>query len=342
MNILFVGPMLGKHAGRVPNPAEELAQRLAQSGHRYWLTSSHSNRYVRLFDQLWTILRLHKQVDIVSMQVYSGPSLVVEDIVSWLVKFLGLRLVMVLHGGAMPEFIARYPGWVRRVLRRADRLVSPSHYLVGALKPLGFNITVIANGLEISLYPFRLRQGKSPRLVWLRAFHPIYQPDMAVRVVKKLADQIPGISMQMIGPGYGDASLKDTRRLIAELDLESQVEIVGYVPKPDLPACLRGGEIFLNTTSYESFGITVMEAAACGLPVVTTEVGELPLLWRNGQNALTVSVKDVAGMADAVRRILTEPNLAKRLSAAARQTAEQYDWGNILPQWEALFNTMMK
>ena len=84
-----------------------------------------------------------------------------------------------------------------------------------------------------------------------------------------------------------------------------------------------------------------MEAAACGLCIVTTNAGELPLLWENGVDAIIVPMNDSKAMADAVIRILTEPGLAQKLSTNARKKAENYDWSVILPQWEALFDRVL-
>jgi glycosyltransferase involved in cell wall biosynthesis len=99
---------------------------------------------------------------------------------------------------------------------------------------------------------------------------------------------------------------------------------------------LSEGDIFLNTTNHESFGVSVMEAAACGLCIVSTNVGELSLLWQDGHDSLLVQPDDHEAMASAVRGILCEPKLAERLSRNARAKAEQFDWSKILPQWEAL------
>ena len=85
-----------------------------------------------------------------------------------------------------------------------------------------------------------------------------------------------------------------------------------------------------------------MEAAACGLPIVTTDAGELAYLWQNGMDAMVVPVGDARAMAAVVRRILTEPKLAEKLSVNARRKAESFDWAVILPQWEKLFETDMK
>ena len=104
---------------------------------------------------------------------------------------------------------------------------------------------------------------------------------------------------------------------------------------------LAEGDIFLNTTNYESFGVSVLEAAACGLCIVTTDAGELPFIWQDGVDALIVPVNDARAMAAAVTRILAEPGLAAKLSTNARKNAEKYDWSVILPQWEELFKSLV-
>ena len=342
IRILFLGPMLGRHLNRVPNPAEELAPWLEQRGYECMLASYIPNRYLRLCDMLWAIWKAAQHVDVVSLQTYSGPSFLVEDLLSWLVRLLGLRLVMVLHGGGMPEFDAAHPAWTRRVLHRAHLLVTPSVFVESALVKKGFSTRIIPNGMDINKYPFRLRVRATPRLLWVRAFHAIYQPEMAVLVLAQLAQEFPDLTLTMIGPTYHDGALAATRKLARQLGVTEKLDIIGYVPKAELPNWLGRGDIFLNTTRYESFGISTMEAAAVGLPIVTTNAGELRYLWKNAQNAQVVVVDNAIGMATAVRAILLDNHLCERLSRAARQTAEQYDWPNILPQWETLFSEVME
>jgi glycosyltransferase involved in cell wall biosynthesis len=92
----------------------------------------------------------------------------------------------------------------------------------------------------------------------------------------------------------------------------------------------------LNTTNVDNTPISILEAMACGLCVVSTSVGGIPYLLEHEHDALLVPPNDPEAMAIAVRRLLTEPGLAERLSRNGRQKAEQFDWSIILPQWEAL------
>jgi len=199
----------------------------------------------------------------------------------------------------------------------------------------------IPNGIELSQYVFQHRTTSKPVLVWLRAFHTIYAPEMAVEALRLLVAKFPAMKLIMVGPDKNDGTVQQFIAKVEKYKLSSQVRIVGKVPKGDVPYWLQQGDIFLNTTRVESFGVAVLEAAACGLPIVTTTAGELPYFWEHEVDALLVPPDDAEAMANAVERILTEPGLAGRLSANARKKAEGFDWSVVLPQWEALFEKVI-
>src|SRR5262249_39362937 len=147
--------MVGRNAAYVTTQGEILADHFASAGYPTISVSASPNRYVRLYDIITTLLRKRSEVDIQCLQVFGGPSFVVEDIASRLGQLFGQRLVMVLRGGAMPDFVTRYPGWSRRVLSRAHALVAPSPFLMQALAPYGFDVEVIPNVVDICDYPYR-------------------------------------------------------------------------------------------------------------------------------------------------------------------------------------------
>jgi len=146
----------------------------------------------------------------------------------------------------------------------------------------------------------------------------------------------------MVGPDKGDGSLAHTRQAAVDLCVADRIAFPGAVPKADVPACLDRADIFLNTTTVDNTPVSVMEAMACGLCVVSTNVGGIPYLLDDGCNALLVPPGDADAMAAAVRRVLSEPGLAERLSSRARAKAEQFDWSFILPQWESLLLAVSK
>ena len=93
----------------------------------------------------------------------------------------------------------------------------------------------------------------------------------------------------------------------------------------------------MNTTNVDNTPLSVLEAQAAGLCVVSTNVGGLPYLLADGHDALLVPPDDPAAMAEAVRRAISEPGLAASLSRNGRAKAEEFDWTCVLPRWESLF-----
>jgi glycosyltransferase involved in cell wall biosynthesis len=97
------------------------------------------------------------------------------------------------------------------------------------------------------------------------------------------------------------------------------------------------GEVFLNTNRVDNMPVSVLEACAMGMPVVSTAVGGVPDLLTDGVTGLLVPDNDHDAMAEAVLRLLRDPELAGRLSTNGRRLAESCSWSVVQPQWENLF-----
>jgi glycosyltransferase involved in cell wall biosynthesis len=332
---LLIGNFLSKQVG-TRSVCEDLSQRLESIGYPVTKTSDKSQRIPRLFDMVTTILSRRKEYDLAYLEMYSGLAFVWVEICAWLLSFLRKRFVLTLHGGGLPGFAQKHPLRVSRVLSLASTVVTPSLYLKESLARFCADIHYLPNAIDLGQYNFHVRDHPAPKLIWLRAFHSIYHPEMAILALSEMLKHVPDATLTMLGPDKLDGSLERVMTLVNTMNLQQQVTIRGHVQKSMVPRELEQADIFINTTSLESFGVSILEAAACGLPVVTTCVGELPYLWQNDRDALLVQKDDVQGMESAIRRLLTERGLAKRISANARHKAEQFDWSVVLPQWETL------
>jgi glycosyltransferase involved in cell wall biosynthesis len=278
------------------------------------------------------------EYDVAIVDVFSGTAFLWAEAVCALLRRLRKPHVVVLRGGGLPGFARGREDRVRRVLGGAAAAVAPSRYLQEEMTVYRSDIALIPNALELGAYPFRLREAARPRLVWLRTFHRVYDPVVAVDVVSLLAREFPDVSLLMVGRDKGDGSLQAAREQARRLGVEGRVSFSDGVPKAAVPEWLNRGDIYLNTPAVDNTPVTVMEAMACGLAVVSTDVGGIPYLLDADEDALLVPSHDPDAMAGAVARILREPGLARRLSRSARAKAERFDWPAVLPQWEALID----
>ena len=190
------------------------------------------------------------------------------------------------------------------------------------MKPYRPDVLLLPNPLDVARYPFAIRSQPRPKLVWLRAFHETYNPSLAPAVLALLASDIPDVSLTMIGPDKGDGSLQKTLAVAARLGVSDRLRVIQGVPKEKVGEVLSEADIFLNTTNVDNTPVSVMEAMACGLCVVSTNVGGIPDLVDDGKDGILVPPADPTAMADGVRRILADPALAARLSGNARRKAE--------------------
>jgi glycosyltransferase involved in cell wall biosynthesis len=327
--------MMGRNPGRVTSQGEILADAFQEAGYSVLCFSSLTNRYLRLTDIVSTLLRRRGEIELQCVQVFSGPSFVIADVASWLGRRFGQRVVMHLHGGNLPQFMARHPDWSRRVLQRAHALVAPSEYLADAVKPYGFRAHVIPNVIDLSQYPCRPRTAARPRLLWMRTFRSIYHPEMAVRVLARLRAEVPDATLVMAGQEHGSGP--QVTRLARELGVADAVRFPGFL---DMAGKAREGnaaDIFLNTNRVDNMPVSVVEACAMGLAVVATAVGGVPRLLTDGETGLLVPDGDEEAMLRAVRRLLAEPGLFQRLSVNGRRLAERSSWEQVRPMWEQLF-----
>ncbi|MFN7624287.1 MAG: glycosyltransferase family 4 protein [Acidobacteriota bacterium] len=339
--ILLIGNFLTNSLG-TRHVSEDLAEQLTARGWPVITTSSYPGRLRRGLDMLLTIWRRRDDFAIAHIEVYAGLAFIWAELSAFLLRRLGKPYLLTLHGGSLPGFARRWPRRVRKLLSAAVTVTTPSTYLLEELGGFGAKLHLIPNAITITRYHHRSRSVLHPRLLWLRAFDHIYNPTLALAVVDQLRDEFPELSLVMIGPDKGDGSLELTRQRISELKLNRFVTLTGRLSKMEIASQLDAADIFLNTTSVDNFPVSVLEAMASGLCVVSTRVGGIPQMLDDGKNALLVPPDDPSAMAAAVRRLLTEPNLATHISEKARQMATSCDWQPVIDRWEELLNTLIR
>lgn len=333
--VLLVGNFLSASRG-TRSVCEDLALRLKAADWSIITTSFRPGRLARLLDFLLTIWRCRNKYHVAHVDVYSGPAFVWAELVCWTLRMVKKPYVLTLRGGNLPSFAHKTGDRVPRLLRRAPIVTTPSAYLFEQMRPYHKELVLLPNPLDVKKYLFKHRTHPAPKLVWLRAFHDIYNPSLAVQVVSQLAQDFPEVRLIMMGPDKGDGSFEQMKRLASQLGVGDRLTCTGAVTKEEIPKLLDQGDIFLNTPRVDNTPVSVLEAMACGLCIVSTNVGGIPYLIENEGDALLVPSDDATAMAQAVRRFLNEDGLADQLSRNARRKVDQFDWSMIFPKWERL------
>lgn len=337
--LCFVGSMLGKHTGYPPDYGETLAKLFTQAGYSVRLVSSSPYRLLRLADIIGSLIAWRNQTDLFLINVYSGKAFGLTDAASLTARWLKKPVVLMLHGGNLPNFSRHHPRWVQRVFSRAAAITAPSRYLAECV-PLPQTARVIPNVIPVENYPFRLRRRLQPRLMWMRTFEATYHPLMAVETLRLLLKSFPDAHLTLAGRDQG--LLEQVQKQIAKDHLEQHIFLVGYLNNREKLQAFSQHDLFLNTNRIDNMPISLIEAAASGLPIIATNVGGIPFLVQHEATALLVENGDAYGMTEAVKRLLTEPELAERLSQNGRRLAERFTWKQVQAQWEELFAQLLQ
>jgi glycosyltransferase involved in cell wall biosynthesis len=126
---------------------------------------------------------------------------------------------------------------------------------------------------------------------------------------------------------------------VEALQLTKDVIFTGHVAGEDLPYVYNGAAVFVYPSIYEGFGLPVLEALACGTPVVTSNVSSLPEIV--GEAGILVDPHDVAGLSAAIAKVLSDPNLSRSLARQGQERASGFSWHRTASETIAVYERAM-
>ena len=335
-NLLYLGNALS-HNGITVTTIDTLSRQLRAEGYEVTVASSFKNKGLRMLDMLWQVFKHRSKVDVVIIDTYSTTNYWYAVFVAKLCRRFKLPYIPILHGGNLPERLKSNPSTSNALFGKAFMNVAPSGYLYEAFMQAGFtNLKEIPNTIDISEYPFKERKHVGPKLLWVRSFAEIYNPILALKVLQILRRTYPDASLCMVGPEK-DESYVACQTFAKEQQLP--VTFTGKLTKAEWVLLSRDNDLFINTTNFDNTPVSVIEAMALGLPVVSTDVGGLPYLLSDRENALLVTPDNEEEMIEAISELLQNEILAHQLALAARSKAEGFDWENVKSYWNELLST---
>ncbi len=225
---------------------------------------------------------------------------------------------------AMPLFV-----------RRADAIIAVSQHTrrdlleVYATPPQ--KVYVVEEGIDERFRPAgeadirRVKERYSirrPYLLMVGTLEPRKNHVLAFRALAQLKAE--GWSHCLVAVGGGGWLFDAVQRQVESLQLSDDVIFAGHVADADLPALYSGADCFLMPSLYEGFGIPVLEAMACGAPVVCSKVSSLPEVA--GEAARFIEPLTAEGLADAVRQVLSHPKMADKMLSDGMRQAGRYRW----------------
>ncbi|HEX3816139.1 MAG TPA: D-inositol-3-phosphate glycosyltransferase [Mycobacteriales bacterium] len=262
----------------------------------------------------------------------------------------GVPLVHSAHTLAKVKNLHRGPGEAaepavrilgeERIVADADRLIAPTQREADeliqlydadpadvAVVPPGVNLKAFSPGDQAAARAELGLPADGVLLVFVGRIQPHKAPDLLIRAAALLPELAGRLTVAIVGGasghGYADGTLP---ALVRELGLTDAVRFVPPVSRTALAAVYRAADVMVMPSRSESFGLAALEAQACGTPVVATPVGGLPQAVDDEVSGLLTEGHEPAQIAAAIRRIVTDPELAARLGRGGIAHAREHSW----------------
>jgi glycosyltransferase involved in cell wall biosynthesis len=254
----------------------------------------------------------------------------------WISRLRRVPVVVNYRGGEAAEFLARSARSVRGTMQRTSRLIVPSGFLKEIFGRHGMPADVVPNVVDLLRFHPAGQLAPAPNLIVARNLEAIYDNATALRAFALILPSYPDARLLVAGTGPEEAAL---RRLAAELGIAAQVSFAGRLERDEMAQRLRDSRVALNPSLADNMPNSVLEALASGVPVVSTHVGGVPHIVRDGVTALLVPPSDPSAMAEAALRVLRDSALAECLRTAGLDSVQAYTWAEVGPCWGKVYRT---
>ncbi len=259
-----------------------------------------------------------------SWHLFAAPAI-------WIARMKGKPVLVNYRGGEAASFFAKAFFWVRPSLARTSAIVVPSGFLEAVFAKRGFATCIVPNIIDLSRFSAGDIQGTSwkadaPHILVARNLESIYDNATALRAFAIIKQTLPAARLTIAGSGPQRQMLES---LASELALADAVTFTGRVDNAGMGVLYQRSDVMLNPSLADNMPISVLEALASGVPVVTTDVGGVPYLVEHEKTALLVPPQNPVAMAAATLSLLNDCAKAGRVRSAGLESVQQYTWPNV-------------
>ena len=234
--------------------------------------------------------------------------------------------------------------FIRFALKRATRITATSRFLRGRtinlLPEAAAKTEVIPFGVDVPSEIATPPDGPV-RLCYIKSHRPKYGPDILLKAMARVRETIPDVTLSLAGRGEMTEELK---QLAKDLRLEDAVDFTGFVPNAEIYSFIRRHHIMVmpSVMESESFGVAVLEASACGRPVIASRIGGVPEVLENGQTGILVPPDDVDSLAGAILDLANRPEKREKIGRNGYEfVREHYGWNVSVDKMTALYEELI-
>lgn len=292
-------------------------------------------KYLRtIFTQLkylWILLSELRRFDVIHVFSASYTSYLISTLPPLFVgKLYGKKVILNYHSGEAADHFERWGWLVQPTIKRFDSVVVPSDYLVKVFSDFGFEAVAIPNFVDAEIYEFKPKKTAAPVFLSNRNLEPLYNVGAILRAFRLIREKYPQAELLIAGSG---SELEKLERIADELNLEN-VKFLGAVSQREMPALYHQASVYLNSSNIDNMPLSIIEAFACGTPVVTTNAGGIPFMVGHEETGLLVERENFTALAREAVRLVEDQNLRhKIIKQAYDESQKKYSWQAVREKW---------
>lgn len=267
-------------------------------------------------------------------------------VISMFLKFeFKLPYIISLRGSDVPGYSERFVGLYRWITPTILKIWSKAAFVIAnsqGLKELALKaepkkeIGVIYNGVDIEEFfqDASKRQADQFTIICVSRVTPRKGVRFLIQAFKILSGRYENVRLLIVGDGNEKKSLED---LVQGLDIKDKVEFAGAVAHENVLGYYQRANVFVLPSLNEGMSNVMLEALACGLPVVATNTGGTKELLTDNVNGLVVKMKDADDLAEKIEKLILNPELEKEMSLESRKLAESLGWGKVAGEYAEVY-----
>lgn len=345
MNILFITTHF--NTGGITSYVLTLGEALVKSGHKVWVASSGGNGVARLesagISHVKVNIRTKSELSpklVLSygplkhliqkegINIIHAQTRVTQVLGFFLSRTTGVKMVTTCHGFFRPRWFRRkFPCWGSSVIAVSKPV---ANHLSEDFRVELDMIHLIVNGIDLNRFKMtneqrrrearqKLGMGDTLLIGIIARLSDVKGIDILIKAMPFVLKEIPTANLLIAGQGPEEAALK---KLTQDMSLTAHVHFKNTVDQT--PELLSAFDVFVMPSLMEGLGLSVIEAQACGIPVVSSKVGGLVDLIEDSKSGYLVDANDPATLADRILEVFSNPTQAQMMAAQARSNVEKH------------------
>jgi len=248
-------------------------------------------------------------------------------------KLLKKKIIITYHGGELYEFINKYKTKVIYFLNKADIITVPSKYLQNILNNNSIKSKYLPNIIRDDNVYFKKREKLKPILIVTRTLDEVYNIPLSIMAFKDLKKVVPDAKLKIVG----DGKLKNEILELVKKENIDDIEFIGRVPNSKIGEILNTADIFINTSNKDNMPLSLFEALACGLPVISTNVGGIPDYIIDGINGFLIEPNNKEQLTNKILYVLNNQDEVQKIIDNGYQTFEKLTLRNLKSEYLKLY-----